>query len=43
MLQQSLPLLKVKVCVNCLARIVLDLPKVLLRILLLNTYVIYVL
>ena len=39
-LQLSLPLLKVNVCVYCL---VFDLPKVLLRILLLNAYVIYVL
>ena len=42
-LQLSLPLLKVNVCVYCLVRLVFDLPKVLLRILLLNTNVIYVL
>ena len=42
-LQLSLPLVKVTVCVYCLVRLVFDLPKVPLRILLLNTNVIYVL
>ena len=39
-LQLSLPLLRVNVCVHCLVCLVLDLPKVVLRILLLNTKVI---